>query len=148
MTLLEQIRTEVKRLMHQASDMNQYGLLTKEQEVCILSQMSRLLSFLDTLQKQEHPIDANKMMDEAILAVDIPDDAYNSYDHQNIIDACKKLRAIAFKAGAEFELKRYAKLKELADNMYNAAFYLTTDASRLHKAMEEYKHYVNFEMNK
>ena len=53
-----------------------------------------------------------------------------------------------YDAGAKFELKHCAKLKELADNMYSAAQYLTTDASRLHKAMEEYKHYVNFEMNK
>lgn len=53
MTTIDKIRAEIERLMHQASDMNQYGLLTKEQEVCILSQMSRLLSFLDTLQEQE-----------------------------------------------------------------------------------------------
>ena len=38
-----------------------------------------------------------------------------------------------------------AKLKEckrLADAMYNAAFNLTTDASRLRKAMDEYHQFV------
>ena len=30
------------------------------------------------------------------------------------------------------------RLKQLADNMYSAAQYMTTDASRLKKAMEEY----------
>ena len=39
-----------------------------------------------------------------------------------------------------------AKLKELADNMYSAAQYLTTDASRLHKAMEEYHNYTVYKV--
>ena len=34
------------------------------------------------------------------------------------------------------------KLKKLADNMYRAAQYLTTDASQLRKCMEEYHKYV------
>ena len=34
------------------------------------------------------------------------------------------------------------KLKKLADAMYNAAQYMTTDASRLRKAMEEYHQFV------
>ena len=34
--------------------------------------------------------------------------------------------------------KKLEKLKKLADAMYYAAQYLTTDASRLHKAMDEY----------
>ena len=38
--------------------------------------------------------------------------------------------------------KKLFKLRELAGNMYNAAQYLTTDASRLHKTMEEYRQYV------
>lgn len=33
-------------------------------------------------------------------------------------------------------------LKRLADNMYYAAQMLTTDASRLRKAMEEYKQFA------
>lgn len=36
-------------------------------------------------------------------------------------------------------------LKDLADAMYSNAQYLTTDASRLRKAMEEYKHYIDYE---
>ena len=38
--------------------------------------------------------------------------------------------------------EKLEKLKKLADAMYNAAQYLTTDASRLHKAMEEYHQFV------
>lgn len=38
--------------------------------------------------------------------------------------------------------EKLSKLKELADNMYYAAQYLTTDASRLHKAMENYRNYI------
>jgi hypothetical protein len=34
------------------------------------------------------------------------------------------------------------KIKKLADAMYYAAQYLTTDASRLHKAMEEYHQFI------
>lgn len=34
------------------------------------------------------------------------------------------------------------KLKKLADAMYNAAQYMTTDASRLRKAMEEYHQFI------
>lgn len=34
------------------------------------------------------------------------------------------------------------KLKKLADAMYNAAQYMTTDSSRLRKAMEEYHQFV------
>jgi hypothetical protein len=33
-------------------------------------------------------------------------------------------------------------IKKLADAMYNAAQYLTTDASRLHKAMDEYHQFI------
>ena len=34
--------------------------------------------------------------------------------------------------------EKLTKLKQLADAMYEAAQYLTTDASRLHKAMNDY----------
>ena len=34
------------------------------------------------------------------------------------------------------------KLKKLADAMYHAAQYLTTDASHLRKAMEEYHQFI------
>ena len=38
--------------------------------------------------------------------------------------------------------EKLEKIKELADAMYSAAQYLTTDASRLHKAMEEYHQFM------
>ena len=38
--------------------------------------------------------------------------------------------------------EKVEKLKKLADAMYYAAQYLTTDASRLHKAMEEYHQFI------
>ena len=48
--------------------------------------------------------------------------------------------------GAAFQMKKtepkLQKLKKLADAMYTAAQYLTTDASHLRKAMEEYHQFV------
>lgn len=38
--------------------------------------------------------------------------------------------------------EKLVKLKKLADAMYDAAQYLTTDASRLHKAMNEYNQFI------
>jgi hypothetical protein len=38
--------------------------------------------------------------------------------------------------------EKLEKLKKLADAMYYAAQYLTTDASRLHKAMDEYRQFI------
>ena len=40
------------------------------------------------------------------------------------------------------------RMKKLADGMYYAAQYLTTDASRLRKAMEEYHRFIITEYNK
>lgn len=37
------------------------------------------------------------------------------------------------------------RLRELAEKMYSSAKCLTTDASQLHKACEEYYRYINFE---
>ena len=34
------------------------------------------------------------------------------------------------------------KLKQLADSMYEAAQMMSTDASRLHKAMQDYRYFV------
>ena len=62
------------------------------------------------------------------------------YDYNQVYDAVKY--------GYEQAEKDYAKLKELADNMYSAAQYLTTDASQLHKAMEEYHKFVCYELNR
>ena len=39
-------------------------------------------------------------------------------------------------------MNKLAKIKKLADAMYYAAKYLTTDASRLHKAMDEYHQFI------
>jgi hypothetical protein len=39
-------------------------------------------------------------------------------------------------------MDKLAKIKKLADAMYYAAQYLTTDASRLHKAMDEYRQFI------
>lgn len=48
--------------------------------------------------------------------------------------------------GAAFQMKetepKLQKLKKLADGMYHAAQYLTTDASYLCKAMEEYHQFI------
>lgn len=48
--------------------------------------------------------------------------------------------------GAAFQMKetepKLQKLKKLADAMYHAALYLTTDASHLHKAMDEYYQFI------
>jgi hypothetical protein len=42
--------------------------------------------------------------------------------------------------------EKLKKLKKLADAMYYAAQYLTTDASRLHKAMDEYRQFIIHEL--
>ena len=44
--------------------------------------------------------------------------------------------------------EKLEKLKKLADAMYYAAKYLTTDASRLHKAMDEYQQFIINEYHK
>ena len=38
--------------------------------------------------------------------------------------------------------EKYLKIKRLADKMYYAAQSLTTDASWLHQAMEEYRQFI------
>lgn len=54
----------------------------------------------------------------------------------------------AIEYGRESMRERLTKLKELADRMYHAAQYLTTDASQLHNAMEDYRQYVINELKK
>ena len=44
--------------------------------------------------------------------------------------------------------EKLEKLKKLADAMYYAAQYLTTDASKLHKAMDEYHQFLIYEYYK
>lgn len=38
------------------------------------------------------------------------------------------------------------KIRHLADAMYEAAQMMSTDASRLHKAMQDYRHFVIYEL--
>ena len=42
--------------------------------------------------------------------------------------------------------EKLTKLRQLADAMYEAAQNLTTDASRLHKAMQDYRQFVIYEL--
>ena len=44
--------------------------------------------------------------------------------------------------------EKFKKLKKLANAMYYAAQHLTTDASRLHKAMDEYHKFIIHEYHK
>lgn len=60
----------------------------------------------------------------------------------NLQSAIEVAEDHAYLAGAEAMREKLSKLKKLADKMYYAAQYLTTDASKLHKAMEEYRQYV------
>lgn len=43
--------------------------------------------------------------------------------------------------------KKLAKMKRLADNMYNGMQNLSTDLSQLRKAMEEYHNFIIHEYN-
>ena len=59
------------------------------------------------------------------------------------------LLAIGIMLGIQIQKARTPKtkadeIKALADDMYNAAMYLTTDASRLRKAMAEYHKYIEY----
>lgn len=53
----------------------------------------------------------------------------------------------AYLAGQETMKEKLTKLEEMADKMYYAAQYLTTDASKLRKAMRDYWRYVVYELN-
>lgn len=52
----------------------------------------------------------------------------------------------AIEYGRESMKEKLTKLEEMADKMYYAAQYLTTDASKLRKAMRDYWHYVVYEL--
>ena len=49
----EKLTESINGLMLQASQAERLHLLTKEQEVCIISQLSRVLSFIDSLQQEQ-----------------------------------------------------------------------------------------------
>ena len=42
--------------------------------------------------------------------------------------------------------EKLTKLKQLADAMYEAVQMMSTDASRLHKAMQDYRQFVIYEL--
>ena len=52
----------------------------------------------------------------------------------------------AIEYGRESMREKLIKLKKLADNMYYAAQYLTTDASKLHEAMKQYRYFTIYEL--
>ena len=52
----------------------------------------------------------------------------------------------AVELAREQDKKVLEKLKELGQRMYAAAFNLTTDASHLRKTMEDWWHFVNYEL--
>lgn len=64
----------------------------------------------------------------------------------NLQSAIEVAEDHAYFAGSEAMREKLSKLKELADKMYHAAQYLTTDASKLRKAMRDYWHYVVYEL--
>ena len=70
--------------------------------------------------------------------------AYHNDDRKHPIpkEAVKEYLEV----GAAFQMKetepKLQKLKKLADAMYHAAQYLTTDSSHLRKAMEEYHQFI------
>ena len=43
--------------------------------------------------------------------------------------------------------EKLTKLRQLADAMYEAALNISTDASRLHKAMQDYRQFVIYELS-
>ena len=42
--------------------------------------------------------------------------------------------------------EKLTKIKQLADAMYEAALNMSTDASRLKKAMQDYRHFIIYEL--
>ena len=64
----EKLTESINGLMLQASQAEQLHLLTKEQEVCIISQLSRVLSFIDSLQKEQPKVDLNEEIERFIDA--------------------------------------------------------------------------------
>jgi len=95
-----------------------------------------------------------KFPDKILL---VKDDAIEDYWVLNNLTQCEDAEYIrkdivderlnqAFLAGQEIMKKKLTKLEETADRMYYAAQYLTTDASKLRKAMRDYWHYTVYEL--
>ena len=58
----EKLTESINGLMLQASQAERLHLLTKEQEVCVISQLSRVLSFIDSLQQEQLEMDLEKAL--------------------------------------------------------------------------------------
>lgn len=75
---------------------------------------------------------------------------YRAIANRRNIDTNEDKRR-AFMAGATeqkaIDDAKYGKLRELAYAMYTKAQYLSTDASGLRKAMEDFYNYINYEEN-
>lgn len=87
---------------------------------------------------------AESLDDLATRICGFGDYAYHNNDSEHPIpkEAVKEYLEV----GAAFQMKetepKLQKLKKLADGMYHAAIYLTTDASHLRKAMDEYHQFI------
>lgn len=74
-------------------------------------------------------------------------DGDTEYIRKDIVDdMLKTAEDHAYFAGSEAMREKLDKIKELADNMYYAAQYLTTDASKLHEAMKQYRYFTIYEL--
>lgn len=98
----------------------------------------------------------NKFPDKILL---VKDDTIEDYWVLNNLTKCEDAEYIrkdmvdkmlnqAFLEGQKVIKEKLTKLEEMADKMYYAAQYLTTDASKLRKAMRDYWHYVVYELKK
>lgn len=98
----------------------------------------------------------NEFPDKILL---VKDDTIEDYWVLNNLTKCEDAEYIrkdmvdkmlnqAFLEGQKVIKEKLTKLEEMADKMYYAAQYLTTDASKLRKAMHDYWHYVVYELKK
>lgn len=96
----------------------------------------------------------NEFSDKILL---VKDDTIEDYWVLNNLTQCEDAEYIrkdmvdkmlnqAFLEGQKVIKEKLTKLEEMADKMYYAAQYLTTDASKLRKAMRDYWHYVVYEL--
>lgn len=98
----------------------------------------------------------NEFPDKILL---VKDDTIEDYWVLNNLTKCEDAEYIrkdkvnemlnqAFLEGQKVIKEKLTKLEEMADKMYYAAQYLTTDASKLRKAMRDYWYYVVYELKK
>ena len=129
MTQIEQIKAEIeRRLVKYDPDYTDAG-----------QELQEMLAFIDSLPAESTDFEAEWKRYTATRKDDM---------RTNAVTMNVKEVARHFAEWQEQQAEKdYAKLKELADNMYSAAQYLTTDASQLHKAMEEYHKFVCYEID-